>query len=56
MQTVQGHDVAADPKSIPSADELATQLELSLAAGPDPLRRSARRRVTHRCACNAACK
>jgi ribonucleoside-diphosphate reductase alpha chain len=30
METVQGHDVARDPKSIPSASELATQMGLDL--------------------------
>ena len=34
-ETVQGHDMAPDPKSIPSANELAIQMELD-AALPEP--------------------
>ncbi len=35
VETTQGHDLAPDPKTIPSANELATQIELGLApAGP----------------------
>jgi ribonucleoside-diphosphate reductase alpha chain len=30
VETVQGHDVVPDPKSIPSASELATQLEMGM--------------------------
>ena len=31
IETVTGHDVVADPKSIPSANDLATQMELGVA-------------------------
>ena len=31
IETMQGHEMAPDPKSIPSASELATQIELGLA-------------------------
>ncbi len=35
VETTQGHEMASDPKTIPSANELATQIELGLApAGP----------------------
>ena len=35
VETMQGHEMAPDPKTIPSANELATQIELGLApAGP----------------------
>ncbi len=30
IETIQGTEIAADPKSIPSADELATQIELGI--------------------------
>ncbi|HTN81777.1 MAG TPA: vitamin B12-dependent ribonucleotide reductase [Acidimicrobiales bacterium] len=30
VETSQGHDIVADPKTIPSANELATQIELGL--------------------------
>jgi ribonucleoside-diphosphate reductase alpha chain len=36
METRQGHDLAPDPKSIPSASELATQMEMGLTA-PAPV-------------------
>jgi ribonucleoside-diphosphate reductase alpha chain len=32
VETTQGFDVIADPKTIPSASELATQIELGLAS------------------------
>jgi ribonucleoside-diphosphate reductase alpha chain len=41
VETTQGHDMVADPKTIPSANELATQIELGLAPeGPatEPIR------------------
>ena len=41
VETAQGHEMAPDPKTIPSANELATQIELGLApAGPstEPIR------------------
>jgi ribonucleoside-diphosphate reductase alpha chain len=41
VETTQGHDMVPDPKTIPSANELATQIELGLAPeGPttEPIR------------------
>ena len=37
MVTVQGHDIAPDPKTIPSASELASQMELGYSPEPVPL-------------------
>lgn len=41
VETNTGHDVVADPKSIPSAQELATQMELGVAS-PAPVEHSAK--------------
>ncbi len=68
VETAQGHEMAADPKTIPSANELATQIELGLAprarrpsrsgsSRPRPRLSPRRRRpgrATLRSACSAA--
>ena len=54
IETVQGRDVVPDPKSIPSASDLARQLEMAVdacRASSSPTSTAA----TPRCACSAAC-
>ena len=58
IETSTGSEMAADPKSVPSAGELADQMELGTVA-PTPVdntpgRRRDPRTTTPRCACSAA--